>query len=120
MWYRPSTFVAAALTLKAPAAWLAAARRLPEALACAALLALCPWPSLATPQFAAPFAAYSTGPGSRWVAAGDLNGSRQVGSLGPGQHALDVAPDGGLRPGIYFLRLTQGVSEVRERAAVVR
>ena len=46
--------------------------------------------------------------------------SKQVGSLGPGTHALDLSQDGALRAGIYFLRLTQGGREVRARTAVVR
>jgi len=52
--------------------------------------------------------------------AGRVLTSRQVGSLGPGTHALRLSDGVGLRPGIYFLRLTQGGSEVRARAAVLR
>lgn len=46
--------------------------------------------------------------------------SRTVGSLGPGVHSIDLAQRGGLRAGIYFLRLTQGGSEAQARAAVLR
>jgi hypothetical protein len=46
--------------------------------------------------------------------------TRQVGPLGPGRHALDMTDAPALRPGIYFLRLTQGGREVRARAAVLR
>jgi hypothetical protein len=46
--------------------------------------------------------------------------SKQVGMLGPGTHGLDVSESGPLRPGIYFLRLAQGGSEVRARAAIIR
>jgi len=52
--------------------------------------------------------------------AGRVLITRQVGSLGPGTHALDLSEGGALRPGIYFLRLTQGGSEVRARVAVLR
>jgi len=52
--------------------------------------------------------------------AGRVLTTRQVGSLGPGRHALDVSEGRALRPGMYFLRLTQGGSEVRARAAVLR
>ncbi|MBI5708950.1 MAG: T9SS type A sorting domain-containing protein [Candidatus Eisenbacteria bacterium] len=51
--------------------------------------------------------------------AGRVLNSRQVGSLGPGTHAVDLSEGGALRPGIYFLRLTQGASEVRARVAVI-
>jgi hypothetical protein len=46
--------------------------------------------------------------------------ARDVGSLGPGVHALEVAQGSPLPAGIYFLRLTQGTNEARTRAAVVR
>jgi hypothetical protein len=52
--------------------------------------------------------------------AGRVLRSRQVGWLGPGTHALDVSEGDALRPGSYFLRLTQGGSEVRARAAVIK
>jgi hypothetical protein len=52
--------------------------------------------------------------------AGRVLSTKQVGSLGPGPHALDLSEGGALRPGIYFLRLTQGGKEVRARAAVIR
>lgn len=45
--------------------------------------------------------------------------AREVGSLGPGTHALDLSQGVALRPGVYFLRLTQGGSEVRARAVVI-
>jgi hypothetical protein len=45
---------------------------------------------------------------------------RQVGSLGPGHHSVDLSSGGALPPGIYFLRLTQGRDEVRARATVLR
>ncbi len=46
--------------------------------------------------------------------------SQQVGSLGPGRHALDLSSGRPFAPGIYFLRLTQNEREVRARAAVLR
>jgi hypothetical protein len=52
--------------------------------------------------------------------AGRVLTSRQVGTLGPGVHALDLSEGGGIRPGIYFLRLTQDGSVVRARAAVIK
>jgi hypothetical protein len=52
--------------------------------------------------------------------AGRTLTTKQVGSLGPGAHSLDLSMGGALRPGIYFLRLRQGRSEVRARAAVLR
>lgn len=52
--------------------------------------------------------------------AGRVLISRQVGMLGPGAHSLDLLEGGALRPGIYFMRLTQGGSEVRARAVVIR
>jgi hypothetical protein len=51
---------------------------------------------------------------------GRVLSTRQVGSLGPGTHALDLSEGGALPPGIYFLRLTQGASEVRGRIAILR
>src|SRR5439155_23841085 len=52
--------------------------------------------------------------------AGRTLSTRQVGSLGPGTHALDLPEGSALRPGTYFLRLTQGGREARARAAVLR
>jgi hypothetical protein len=52
--------------------------------------------------------------------AGRVLTTKQVGSLGPGAHALDLSEGGALRTGIYFLRLTQSGKEVRARAAVLR
>ena len=52
--------------------------------------------------------------------AGRMLVAEQVGALGAGSHALAIPESGGLRPGIYFLRLTQGGSEVRARAVVIR
>lgn len=52
--------------------------------------------------------------------AGRVLRSRQVGALGPGTHSLAISDGEALRPGIYFLRLTQGGGEVRARAAVIR
>jgi hypothetical protein len=52
--------------------------------------------------------------------AGRVLTSRQVGMMGPGTHVLDLSGGGALRPGIYFLRLMQGGSQVRARAAVIK
>jgi hypothetical protein len=45
--------------------------------------------------------------------------SREVGSLGPGAHAVDLGSSG-LGPGIYLLRLTQGARSVTTRATLLR
>jgi hypothetical protein len=52
--------------------------------------------------------------------AGRALASKQVGSFGPGRHSIDLSNGRALSPGIYFLRLTQGGSEVKARAAVLR
>lgn len=52
--------------------------------------------------------------------AGRVLNATQVGHLGPGAHAIDVSQGHALRPGVYFVRLAQGGSEVRVRAAVLR
>jgi hypothetical protein len=52
--------------------------------------------------------------------AGRVLFSRNVGALGPGAHALDLTGGDRRTPGIYFLRLRQGVSEVRARAVVLQ
>ena len=44
---------------------------------------------------------------------------REVGSLGPGPHALTLGSPS-LRPGLYFLRLAQAGRAIRGRAVVVR
>lgn len=45
---------------------------------------------------------------------------RAVGSLGAGRHAVDLAEDWRLKPGLYFLRLTQGTNERAVRTTVIR
>jgi hypothetical protein len=52
--------------------------------------------------------------------AGRALASKQVGMMGPGPHVLDLSAGRALPPGIYFLRLTQGVREARARVAVLR
>jgi hypothetical protein len=52
--------------------------------------------------------------------AGRQLASRQVGTLGPGRHALDVSDGRALPPGIYLIRLTQNGREMRARAVVLR
>jgi hypothetical protein len=46
--------------------------------------------------------------------------SRDVGSLGPGDHVLGLAAPGELRPGVYFTRLTRGAESVVKRVSVIR
>jgi hypothetical protein len=67
------------------------------------------------------FALRDGGPATLELAdvAGRVVTSRQVGTLGPGTHSLDFSSGGALRPGVYFLRLTQGTMEVRARAVVL-
>ena len=46
--------------------------------------------------------------------------SRNVGALGAGPHAVDLAEGRQLAPGIYMVRLTQGERSRVVRAAVLR
>ncbi|OGF14598.1 MAG: hypothetical protein A2W00_04420 [Candidatus Eisenbacteria bacterium RBG_16_71_46] len=61
-------------------------------------------------------------PGGSRLALLDVTGrqivEREVGSLGPGRHEVDLARGQRLVPGIYFVRLVRG-AEVRVRRAVV-
>jgi len=43
--------------------------------------------------------------------------AREVGALGPGRHRVELGR--GLRPGVYLVRLTQGVEARMLRAAVL-
>jgi hypothetical protein len=52
--------------------------------------------------------------------AGRLQFSRDVGDLGAGTHTLDLDQTRALKPGVYFLRLTQRGAELRSRAVVLR
>ena len=52
--------------------------------------------------------------------AGRVVLSRDVQGSGPGERAIELAGGGRLAQGIYFLRLRQGTSEARARAAIVR
>jgi len=52
--------------------------------------------------------------------AGRVVSARDVSPLGAGTHVLDLSDGRALRPGMYLLRLTQGASVVRARAAVLR
>ncbi len=45
--------------------------------------------------------------------------TREVGALGAGTHAVDLAPRGGLAAGLYFLRLTQGAQTRSARITVL-
>jgi hypothetical protein len=46
--------------------------------------------------------------------------ARHVGWLGPGKHVVELMPGGTLRPGVYWLWLTQSARAVTAKAAVVR
>jgi hypothetical protein len=52
--------------------------------------------------------------------AGRRVSQRQVGSLGPGRHALRLEEGPQLAPGVYWLRLTQGARTLTARGVVVR
>jgi hypothetical protein len=45
--------------------------------------------------------------------------AREVGSLGPGEHVVDLAEGMRIRPGVYMLRLVQGQSVRSTRVAVL-
>jgi hypothetical protein len=45
--------------------------------------------------------------------------SRDVGAMGAGLHAVDLANGGRIAPGVYWVRLTQGPSSRMARVAVV-
>jgi hypothetical protein len=53
----------------------------------------------------------------------DLSGrriaEREVGALGAGRHAIDLAQGRRIAPGIYWLRLTQGENRRTSRVAVL-
>ena len=53
----------------------------------------------------------------------DANGrrvlSREVGSLGAGRHTVDLSEGRKLPPGLYWVRLTQGVDVRTTRVAVL-
>ena len=51
--------------------------------------------------------------------AGRLVSSRDVGRFGPGAHDIELAENGRLRPGIYFVRLMQGGATARSRIVVL-
>jgi hypothetical protein len=52
--------------------------------------------------------------------AGRIVASREVGSLGPGRHTVELGKGGRIAAGVYFLRLTQGRQSLTARACVVR
>ena len=52
--------------------------------------------------------------------AGRALASRELGTMGPGTHSIDLAAGRSVPPGIYFLSLTQSGTQVRARIAVLR
>ena len=54
----------------------------------------------------------------------DIAGRRvirqEVGSLGPGPHAVTLGATPRLRSGLYFLRLTQGARMLKARVVLMR
>jgi hypothetical protein len=51
--------------------------------------------------------------------SGRLFESREVGSLGAGRHSIDLSCRV-LRPGIHFVRLTQGIRSATRRVSMIR
>jgi hypothetical protein len=45
---------------------------------------------------------------------------REVGSLGPGPHAVRLSEGSSLAPGVYLLRLTSGKQALARRVVVIR
>ena len=45
--------------------------------------------------------------------------SREVGSLGPGRHTVDLAEWHRIAPGLYWIRLSQGANRREARVAVI-
>jgi hypothetical protein len=45
--------------------------------------------------------------------------AREVGSLGPGRHTVNLAEGRKVATGIYWVRLTQGANEQTARVAVI-
>jgi hypothetical protein len=44
---------------------------------------------------------------------------RDVGSLGPGSHTVEIGAEAGLRPGVYWVRLKQGAETLTKRGVVL-
>src|SRR5205814_325258 len=59
-----------------------------------------------------------------WIALVDVAGRsvlrRDLSDLGPGSHAVKLAPPAGTRPGLYWLRLDQEGRTATSRVAIVR
>jgi len=52
--------------------------------------------------------------------AGRLVFSREVGGLGPGNHLVNMAPTGALKPGVYLAQLSSGSRVAKARLVVTR
>ena len=63
-------------------------------------------------------------PGEVRLALLDIAGravlSRDFGALAPGRHVMQFAPAGAVKPGVYWLKLTQANNAKVQRAVVVR
>lgn len=46
--------------------------------------------------------------------------SREIGTLGPGEHSVDLADGESLPSGVYFVRIVQGDQSARARAVFIR
>ena len=53
-------------------------------------------------------------------AGGRRVASRRIESPAPGAQSIAIAPQGGLAPGLYFVRLTQGVRTLVTRGSVMQ
>ena len=80
------------------------------------------WPNPVTAKTASLIAFTLTGSDAATLDLLDLNGrrvfSRDVGALGAGSHTLSL-DRGGLRPGVYFVRLTQAGATRNKRIVVL-
>lgn len=81
-----------------------------------------PRPNPSREQIAMPFALPASAPATIRVVdvAGRIVISREVGSLGPGSHVVNLATRGKVPPGIYFATLVQGMRSSCVRLGVVR
>jgi hypothetical protein len=52
--------------------------------------------------------------------AGRRVARRAVGSLGAGEHVVELGDTPALKPGLYFMRLEQGARVLHARAALMR
>jgi len=80
------------------------------------------WPNPAVGQIQAWFTLPSKEPATLELfdVAGRRVQRREVGGLGPGPHLVVLGPPARIRPGMYFLRLSQGGQALRARVVMIR